>query len=191
MRVMRNALLAALLVIVLATAALIIAGTVDDAQPSDVAIVLGSKVETSGQPSARLAARLDRGAHMYHTKLARAVIVSGGFGVEGFDEAMVMRDYLVRQGVPASAILVDSYGVTTEATAINSAALMRARGWRSAIVVTQHFHVPRTMMALRQAGVQQLTSSYARFVEPRDIYSTLREIVALPAYWWRRAMTNI
>lgn len=183
MRHIRKLMLAALLTVVLCSAALLIAGTVDDARPSDVAIVLGSKVELNGQPSARLAARLDQGAAMYERQLARVIIVSGGVGKEGFDEAAVMRGYLVQRGVPAAAIVTDSLGVTTEATAANSAAIMRARGWRSAIVVTQHFHVPRTRLALQRAGIHDVTSTYPRFAEMRDIYSTLRELVALPTYW--------
>ncbi|QYF94575.1 YdcF family protein [Massilia sp. PAMC28688] len=177
-------LLASLVLLIAAcAAALLAAGTVDDARASDVAIVLGSKVDTSGQPSARLAARLDQGAAVYRRGLARAVIVSGGTGQEGFDEALVMRNYLIKAGLPPAAIIMDPHGVTTEATARNSAAIMQARGWTSAIVVTQHFHVPRTVLALRRAGVAQLSSTYPRFTEARDLYSTLRELVALPVYW--------
>lgn len=183
MRWWRKLIGALALLTVACSGALIIAGTADDARPSDVAIVLGSKVELSGEPSARLAARLDQGVAVYRRGLARAVIVSGGTGKEGFDEALAMRDYLVRAGLPSSAIIMDSLGVTTEATATNSAAIMRSRGWTSAIVVTQHFHVPRTMLALRRAGVPHVSSTYPRFAELRDIYSTLRELVALPTYW--------
>lgn len=183
LRWIRNLFLAGVIMLALGVIALVIAGTADDAAPSDVAIVLGSKVELNGKPSARLAARLDQGAAMYRRRLAPFLLVSGGVGREGFDEALVMRDYLVSKGVPASAILVDSLGVTTEATAVNSAAIMRTRGWTRAIVVTQYFHVPRTRMALRHAGIDKVTSTYPRFVEARDIYSTLRELAALPAYW--------
>lgn len=164
-------------------AALVLVGIHDDASISDVAIVPGSKVELNGQPSARLAARLDQGALMLSQGLARHLIVSGGVGIEGFDEAQVMRDYLVRKGVPASQIVVDSLGLTTEATAVNSAAIMRARGWTSAIVVTQYFHVPRTALALRRAGISKVTSSHARYAELRDVYSLTREMIALPTYW--------
>lgn len=172
-----------LLLICFYGAALIIAGVRDDARPSDVAIILGSKVETNGQPSARLAARLDQGARMLRQGMARHVIVSGGVGVEGHDEAKVMQAYLVRKGVPASQIVIDSLGITTEATAANSAAIMRTRGWRSAIVVTQYFHVPRTALALRRNGIRDVSSTYPRFIEARDLYSLPREMVALPTYW--------
>ena len=68
------------------------------------ALVLGSNVELTGVPSARLAARLDRGAGLY----------AAGVVKHGFDEALVMRDYLVRAGVPAASIIVDSGGADTD-----------------------------------------------------------------------------
>ena len=113
------------------------------------------------------------------------LIVSGGTGVEGFSEAIVMRDYLLGQGVPWSNILVDAAGSNTEATAKNCAAIMRARGFISVIVVTQYFHVARTKMALRFQHVEQVHSAHAAYVEWRDVYSIAREAVALPVYWLR------
>ncbi len=99
------------------------------------------------------------------------------------DEAAVMRDYLMAKGVPASAILVDSAGVTTQATARNCATLMALHGFKSVTVVTQYFHVPRTRLALRRHGISAIGSAHAHFFELRDFYSIAREVAALPAYW--------
>ncbi len=162
--------------------AIVADGLSDDARRSDVGIVLGSKVELDGRPSARLAARLDKAVELYRAGLFPSVIVSGGLGKEGYDEAATMRDYLVARGVPAAAVIVDAAGVNTEATARNSAALMRQRGMTSALVVTQYFHVTRSKMALRDNGVATVYSAHPRYVEWRDVYSTLREAVAVPVY---------
>lgn len=174
-------LLAAVLFLACATL-LVFDGLTDNIGPSDVAIVPGSKVNPDGAPSARLAARLDRARSLYQAGLVRAVIVSGGTGVEGFDEAEVMKDWLVAHGVAASAILVDSAGVTTGATARNSAALMQSHGLKTATVATQYFHVPRTALALRKAGVAVAHTAHARIFEWRDLYSIPREVVGYAAY---------
>ena len=179
----RYAVLGGAAALLLAGASISAAGMADDLQPSDVGVVLGSKVELDGQPSARLKARLDRGASLYTSGVFRHVIVSGGTGVEGFDEAVVMRDYLVSKGVPAAAIIVDSAGVTTEATARNCASLMAARGFRRVTVVTQYFHVPRARLALQRHGVAGIGTAHAPYFEPRDLYSIAREVVAFPVYW--------
>jgi vancomycin permeability regulator SanA len=173
----------ALLILLLATAAIVIDGLVDDVAASDVAVVLGSKVELNGQPSARLQARLDRALALYQARITAHIIVSGGTGIEGFDEGQVMRDYLVAHGVAASAILTDSQGNNTEATAQNCARLMQAHGFKSVIIVTQYFHIPRTRLALHAYGIQTVHSAHARFFEGRDLYSTAREVVAIPQYW--------
>ena len=55
-------------------------GLSDDIQSSDVAVILGSKVELTGRPSVRLAARLDRGIELYKSGMTKTLIVSGGTG---------------------------------------------------------------------------------------------------------------
>ena len=99
------------------TAILVVAGLRDDIGKADAALVLGCKVELDGTPSTRLRARLDRTLELYQAGHFPKIITSGGVGKEGFDEAAVMRDYLVARGVPTEHIIVDSDGTTTFASA--------------------------------------------------------------------------
>jgi vancomycin permeability regulator SanA len=163
-------------------AALVADGLSDELAPTDVGIVLGSQVLPDGRLSERLQARLDAAVAQHRAGVFPRLIVSGGTGVEGVNEALRMRDYLLAQQVPAAAIEVDEHGVTTRATARNCAALMRQRGWTSATVVTQHFHVTRSRLALRAEGIATVNGVHAPFIEWRDLYSTPREAVALLAY---------
>lgn len=183
MRLIR--VIAALLLIPLCgSAGIVLDGLRDNIQVSDVGVVLGSKVMPDGTPSARLRARLDKAAELYRQDMFKYVIVSGGTGIEGFSEAKVMADYLVEQcQVPRDAILLDEHGDNTEATARNSAAIMSARGMTSALVVTQYFHITRSRYALVRAGIATVHTASPRYFEVRDLYSTARELVALPAYW--------
>jgi vancomycin permeability regulator SanA len=181
-RFVRITFLSLFAALVVAIGALLFDGLSDDLSRSDVAIVLGSKVELDGQPSKRLAARLDRAVALYQTGIVPLVIVSGGPGIEGFDEATVMRDYLVSKAIPADRILLDSIGYNTGATARNSAAIMREKGLTSATVVTQYFHIPRTQLALQAQGISPVRTAHAKLLEWRDVYSTLRELAAMVAY---------
>jgi len=181
---MKRALVLAIALLLVGVAGIVLDGLRDDVRISDVGVVLGSKVIPDGTPSDRLRARLDRAAELYRQGMFTRIIVSGGTGVEGFSEARVMADYLAgQQAVPRVAILMDEHGDTTEATARNSAAIMKEHGFRSALVVTQYFHITRSRHALRRAGVEVIHTAHARFFEARDIYSTARELVALPKYW--------
>lgn len=150
--------------------------------PADVAIVFGNTVDSAGHPSPRLAARLDSARELYAAGLVHGVIVSGGTGKEGFDEAVAMQIYLLHAGVPADRLVVDSHGINTRATCRNAAPLMQTRGWRTADVVTQYFHIVRARVACREAGIDVVGGLAPRYHEMRDAYSLLREAVALPVY---------
>jgi len=165
-----------------AAAAIVAGGLRDDDHPADVAVVLGNTVRPDGTPSPRLAARLDAALALYRRGRVRSVVVSGGVGREGFDEAAVMRRYLAARGVPAARIVADSLGLTTAATARNAAAIMRRNGWTSAVVVSQYFHLPRCRLAFRRAGIRAVYSAHTRYFEATDLYSIAREVVAYPAY---------
>lgn len=148
---------------------------------ADLAVVLGNQITADGEPSARLRARLDAALSLYRTGLARRVLVSGGVEQSGNrDEAAIMAAYLVAHGVPAVAVLQDPHGIDTLATSRSAACVLAAGG--SAMVVTQWFHVPRTLIAMRRAGIRDVSAAWPRYVEWRDIYSLLREAIAIPVY---------
>src|SRR4051812_7466681 len=94
-----------LTLLAVALTVLVAAGLHDKIGKADVAIVLGSKVETNGTPSPRLKARLERAIELYQAKLFPYVIVSGGTGREGYNEAEVMRGYLMAHGIPFENII--------------------------------------------------------------------------------------
>jgi vancomycin permeability regulator SanA len=169
----------------LGTGILVLSGLHDHLGSADMALVLGSKVELDGTPSPRLRARLDRTLELYRAGYFPSVIVSGGTGREGYDEASVMRDYLVSHGIPAEHIIVDSGGTTTFASAKNASQIAREHRLGSIFVVSQYFHLPRARLALQRFGVSIVYSAHAHFFEFRDIYSLPRELVGYVSYLFR------
>ena len=181
-KLLARGILFSLITLMCETGAILAYGFHNDLVPSDVAIVLGSKVETDGNPSPRLRARLDETLDLYQRGMFHDVIVSGGTGVEGFSEAKIMKDYLMNHNIPEASILIDEHGSDTWATGVNGARLMKDHGWASAMVVTQYFHIARSVFALKENGVTTIHHAHPSFFELRDIYSTLREAVAYIAY---------
>ncbi|GAB2787567.1 YdcF family protein [Hymenobacter latericoloratus] len=157
-------------------------GLTDDVQPVDCLIVLGNTVNPDGSLSARLQARLDKALELYRQGVSPLILVSGGLGKEGHYEGTVMQRYLVAQGVPNQVILIDNEGNTTQATARNYARLARQRHLRSALVVSQFFHLSRTKLLLRKQGVPVVHAAHATYYEWRDAYALLRESFAYYAY---------
>jgi uncharacterized SAM-binding protein YcdF (DUF218 family) len=160
-------------------------GLTDELHQADVAVVLGNTVNPDGQPSPRLQARLDKTVELYQKGFFTNIIVSGGFGVEGFDEAVVMRQYLVNQNIPAERIFVDGEGRTTNLTAKNTAQIMRQNNWQSALVISQYFHISRCKLAFANYGISPVYSASANYFELRDLYSLVQEVMGYFSYLWR------
>ncbi len=157
-------------------------GLTDEAQRADLAVILGNQVTADGRPSLRLRARLDRAVMVYQNGSCDYLLVSGGVGREGVDEAVVMKTYLVEQGIPESVVFVDSQGFNTYLTARHTAELMEQHEFESVIAVSQFFHITRSKVALRQQGIETVAGAHAHFFEVRDFYATAREVVALYVY---------
>ena len=170
-------------VFLLATAALVLAGLNDKLAPADVIVVPGNTILPDGTPSPRLQARLDVALKQFQEQRAPHILVSGATGKEGSDEAASMARYLQSRGVPAGAIIEDNQGWTTEATARNAAVLMHQHDWKTAMVATQYFHVPRFRLALERSGIAVSGNVHAPYFELRDLYSIPRETVGYAVYY--------
>lgn len=168
-------------------AAVVIAvyGLKDKPMDADLIVVPGNTIEPPGVPSPRLKARLDAALDLFQMHKAPAIFVSGGTGKEGYDEAVVMAQYLTGKGVPAQAIIIDSEGFNTAATARHAARYMKAHRLRIVLAVSQYFHVPRTVLALKAFGICRVGSVHADYTELRDIYSLAREVLAYVVYYVR------
>jgi vancomycin permeability regulator SanA len=167
-------------------------GTTDYRRPAEAAVVLGARVYGNGVPSPLLADRIAAGIELYRAGLVPVLVMSGGDGADGWNEADVMRSQAMASGVPGDAILVDRTGVNTEATVDHTIALLDARagratdgavasGARRIIVVSQAYHLPRVQLAYSEAGVDVITVPAIDPVPIQDMpLLVAREI---PAFW--------
>ena len=67
---------------------------------------------------------MKKSIELFENKRVQKIIVSGGFGKEGFWEGTEMRNYLIKNNIPSNKIIVDNKGIDTEATVINSIKIM-------------------------------------------------------------------
>lgn len=161
-------------------------GLSDNVNEADAIVVFGNKVDSNGEPSPRLRARLDKAILLFQQGYAPVIIVSGGIDARGFDEAAVMKTYLSRNGIPENSIHSDNQGSDTYRTAQNTASLMRQNGWTRIIVVSQYYHLARCKLAFDRFGIPTVYSAHADFFEPRDLYSLGREVIAFLVYQVRQ-----
>jgi vancomycin permeability regulator SanA len=160
-------------------------GTTDYRRPADAAVVFGARVYASGSPSPLLADRIRTGIELYKSGLVSTLVMSGGDGADGFNEARVMRDEAIRAGVAPSAIVVDAAGDSTEATVANTVALLAVRYGSDLpprlIAVSQAYHLPRIQLSFATAGIDVLTVPAADPVPIGEMpVLVVREV---PAFW--------
>jgi uncharacterized SAM-binding protein YcdF (DUF218 family) len=127
---------------------------IDEARPSDAIIVLGA-AEYRGRPSPVLEARLNHALFLYLRGLAPRVITTGGAGGDPvFTEGSVGRAYLTAHGVPPEAIVVEREGESTAQSVAAVVEIMRRMNLKSAIVVSDGYHIFRVKKMLESSGMQ-------------------------------------
>lgn len=148
---LRNHLLFIILLILAAVEIPVIAaGYLTRPEPAEVMIVLGSRV-IGREPGPMLRPRLDEAARLYRQGYAPAVIVSGAQGNdEETAEAFVMRDYLIKQGVPGEKILTEAASFNTYQNLANSKAIMTEQGYKKALIVSSSSHIRRSLALAKQ-----------------------------------------
>jgi len=167
-------------------------GTTDYRRPADVAVVFGAKVHADGTLSSAAGDRVHTAVELYREGLVDTLLMSGGVGESGVDEARAMGDAAVSMGVPREAVLLDSSGVDTDSTVRNTAGMLKARGDVRGIAVSHFYHLPRIKLAYAAAG-REVWTVPAR--ERRPIVKTplfvAREVPGYWVYWARNWMRGV
>lgn len=117
---------------------------------ADCIIVLGAKVYSDESLSPILNDRVDYAIRLYKAGKAKKLLLSGDHGQTDYDEVNAMMTYAIQQGVPSEDIFLDHAGFSTYET------MVRARDVfcvKSAIVVTQKFHLYRAVYIARALGL--------------------------------------
>jgi uncharacterized SAM-binding protein YcdF (DUF218 family) len=128
--------------------------TRDETRPADVILILGA-AEYRGRPSPVLRGRLDHGLELFREEMAPRILTTGGAGGDPvFTEGGVGRDYLIRQGVPSEAIIVENEAESTAQSTSAAAEILRRMNLKSCIVVSDGYHIFRAKKMLEAQGFQ-------------------------------------
>ena len=131
---------------------------IDDARPADIIVVLGA-AEYRGKPSPVLKARLEHALSLYQQRYAPFVLTTGGAGGDPrFTESEVGRNFLLSNGVPPEAIVMEDEGDSTIHSAVAVAEIMDRMRLRSCIIVSDSYHLFRVKRILEERGLTVFTS---------------------------------
>jgi len=147
-----------------------------------VVLVLGGGVR-QGEVLSALRMRLDA-AVAYHSRNPEAIIiVTGGTGHrEPFSEAEAMARYLISRGIPADRILREEAAYSTHSNMTYSMAMLDAHVMPVAVIITNDFHMFRSMRFAEMAGFQARAYP-ARTPLHNMPFAYMRETAAVVKMW--------
>ena len=120
----------------------------------DAILVLGTPADSDGNPTPKELARVTESVREYERGIAPRLIFTGGAARNRFVEAEVMANAAAAQGIPPSAIFVETRAQDTIENACFSERLMKSHGWQSAEVVSNAYHLPRAAMIFSHTSLE-------------------------------------
>ncbi len=148
----------------------------DDRRTSDAIVVLGA-AQFDGRPSSVFTARLVHARDLWREDVAPRIITVGG-NREGdrFTEASAGKRWLVEHGVPAGRVVTVETGSDTLESVDAVETRMQARGWSTAVVVTDPWHALRTRAMASDQGIDAVMSPTRQGPAVRQRSTQLRYI---------------
>lgn len=98
--------------------------------------------------------RCRHAAWLYHNGWKLPMILTGGNTAAGENLAAVMKDVLLKEGIAESDIQMEMESASTYENAQFTARMLRPRGIRRILLVTEAYHMPRSVGAFRKAGFE-------------------------------------
>ena len=168
--------------------------------PLQAIVVLGGGIADKGtlrpsielSPESRLRALC--GADLYRQGVAPTVLITGGdvslFG-SGPTEAAAMKDWAIRLGVPAAAILTDDRARTTYENALGAKRLLGEQA--SILLVSSAGHLWRATALFEKQGFRVTPSACGFHARHRltDVWEDLTMFDFLPTSWALQRTTEV
>jgi vancomycin permeability regulator SanA len=166
-------------------------GAPPEGRAADVAVVLGAAVWAQGRPSPTLWRRTMHAVELARSNTVAYLLLTGGVGRHPPAEAIVMRSIAERAGIEPGRLLLEETATTTLESARACARIIAAHRWTRVLIVTDRYHLARSLMAFRHFGVVARGSAAPDATDTAGWQSVLlhvRELVAIPWYLVRLAV---
>ena len=150
----------------------------------DVGLLLGTgKTTKGGWSNPHFENRVHAAAELYRAGKIKHLLVSGDNHVAGYDEPTDMRDALMAEGVPASAITLDYAGFRTLDSVVRA---KKVFGLTRLTVISERFHNYRAVFIARRYGIEavaycaeEVSLRWSAKVKARECAARLKAVVDL------------
>ena len=119
--------------------------------PERVGIVFGAGLLKDGQPTPFLASRITAAVRLYHLDRVQKLLMTGDNSRVDYNEVRSMQEYAHNLGVPMKDITLDYAGFSTYESCYRA---HKVFGVHQAIVITQNYHLPRTVYTCDRLGIK-------------------------------------
>lgn len=141
----------------------------------DAAIVLGGMIEYDPTfvrlQFNRAVDRLMQAVALYKDGKVKKIFISGGSGSileKNVLEGAILKEYLLKIGIPDSAVVVEKYSKNTHENAVFSKPILDSLYKNGKyILITSAFHMPRAIRCFKKAGISVTPYSVDRYSGPR------------------------
>ena len=159
---------------------------------ADAIVVFAGGVGESGKAGGGYQERVKQAVDLYRAGHAPRIVFSSGYTFI-FQEALIMQELALGQGIPPAAILLETQATNTHENVTHVAAILEQRGWRSILLVSSPYHMRRALLTWRRAAPQVrvvpapvaesrfFTHTHGATLE--QIRGILHEYLGLAYYW--------
>ncbi len=138
--------------------------TEKQAPNADAILVLGGTALSQDDPTFSVeedGSRLVPASRLYKEGKAKWIVVSGGAfykrtSGEIRGETQDMHDFLVGEGVPSSAILVENRSRNTNEHGLYTRSILDERKINTVLLVTNAYHMPRSVAMMHKHGIKNI-----------------------------------
>lgn len=145
-------------------------------------VVFGAGITRSSEPSEALKYRLDKAVDLFRRKKIDRIYISGKIA-----ETFVMKNYLLKNRIPAAGIVVDFNGNNTYDTVANVKSYLTNKNIPEDVAfISQQYHIPRIMLIAKKIGFGNpvfLSTEHKKIDRDENIFFILRESLAYEKTW--------
>ncbi len=162
---------------------------VEDSRAAPVALVLGAGLNRDGTAGVVLQDRVETAADLYFAGKVEKLLMSGDNSTIYYNEPIAMLEYAISLGVPAEDIVLDYAGRRTYDSCYRAKEIF---GVDDLIVVTQAFHLPRSIFLCNAFGINVTgtPADDANYRLSSYTYWWVREIAATQVAYWDVLITH-
>ena len=138
--------------------------------------------------------RVKEAIDLYKAGRAARVIFSSGYQF-AFREAEVMKDLAIANGLPESAIHLETQASNTFENVSFVDAILKREQWQSVLLVSSPYHMRRALLTWSRVAPEIAVTAtpvptsqfytHGRGASFEQIKGIVHEYVAIVVYWWR------